>query len=170
VGKKLVSDDIREIAKRLFSVVNKIRLATATLASTANEIAAAESELASIADTVTVRENHGELLAQEKTKTLDAISAERERNERRAVKKYWTAKLNGERMTRQKAATTSELEKTALSKNGLPECMKKIGKAIEEAKANPDIQKSGNVERVRLLKVVKKVLNEFLKDRKKRKK
>jgi hypothetical protein len=163
---KLLSNDIGKVADSLVSVSGDVRGAAMALFTAAGKIKEAAATLVSLADEIRTREERSELAAQKATKPkkLVKIRAERERNIRKAVKLFWKVKLMGDHVTRQTAATESGLTKTALSKNGLPGCMRDIRIAIEKEKIANGIQRVDTAARTLLLTVVDEELDKFLKN------
>jgi hypothetical protein len=96
-------------------------------------------------------------------------SATRENKIRKAVKKYWKAKLMGKKVTRRWAATECDLEESALSKKDIKKVMKvDIPKAIENVKAYKLIRKIDTKSLNTLLAEVDIVLDKFFYGRIKR--
>jgi hypothetical protein len=89
--------------------------------------------------------------------------------ERKAVKMYWTARLKGERVSRETVAKACGLEKTALSKNGFSRCMKDIRASLEKSNATCLTQRVDSTTREYLLGVVDEVLDKFIKTQRRNK-
>jgi len=164
VGKKLVSE-IRQVADTFASIARGIRIARDQLTSVATQIDGAVTTLTTIANEIEAKKHYGELSVPEE-QGVTKIKADRESKIRIAVNTYWRAKLiRTPKMTRAIAATSSNLESTALSKNGLPKCMKDIHEAIKKEQAVLGMQHIDSEAMPHMIEVAMRVLNDFLKQK-----